>query len=206
MESIISLVIGTILVFLLIFQIIQKKIGKIPVIALDSNVLIGWFLYRHPEYTKDISYFDLECAKYDNKVIEWIEKKEVRGFVPREWVRQAAYALEEKYKLPKDIVREFEKEVFSKITTSSKRKSPFDEKMIKSISENFVHRKDQLLVEEALRGYCDAIVTNDKRFVKNPSLLRYIPVLYVEDFVKAVEEGKTTRKQFQKEAEKKSIH
>ncbi len=179
----------------------EEKIGRKPVIALDTNVLINAFLYKHPEYVKESKPLYL---RDDFDVIELVKSGEIIGFTPYSCVKEARNVLANKYRMNRTTIGKFFEEITEAgIKFSLKRYSPFKQEQIDALSRNFVHRKDEHLAREALDKYCDAIVTGDRRFVKIPSLVRYIPVLYTQDFLDAIKHGVHTKEELSKESYKK---
>lgn len=206
--SSISLLTGIGIALPIIYKFVQGAISTATerkrrklVVALDTNVLINAFLYRHPEYTKE----PVGLLKDDYEVLRLVRSGEVVGFVPYGCMEEARNVLYRKYRMHPDMIGEFIQDITNAgVTFSLKRPQRWDEQTIKHISSSrYVHNDDSKLTEYALRNYCDAIITDDHRFVKNSTILHYLPILYTRDFLSAFNSGYRTKKELEKVAYQK---
>jgi rRNA-processing protein FCF1 len=74
-------------------------------------------------------------------------------------------------------------------------------KTLERICEAYVEDDaDKSIIREALRHYCDAFVTSDRKLARNPTIVHYIPLFHTKNFNQTIKEGYRTRKQLEKEA------
>jgi len=175
-----------------------KERRKPPVVALDTNVLVNAFLYKHPEYTKE----PVEHLRDDYEMLKLVRSGEVTGFVPHHCMGEARNVLYSKYRMRPSTVGEFYQDVKNAgVTFSLKRPQRLDERTVQHMSSSqYVHDDDTPITESALRHDCYAIVTDDHRLVKDPAILHYVPILYTRDFIDALDSGDRSRKELEKVA------
>lgn len=176
----------------------ERPVGrKVPFVGLDVNILIEDFLYNNPDYIRGNS--DLQAYAQANRVMALVKNGRIKAFADYDWVENAKEVLGKRYGVRRGELREFANYINGcGVKFYTKRQPVLSKQVIDGISNHSVHKNDAKVIKRSLENHLDALITDDKRIVKNPTVLHYLPVLSSKEFLDSYVGKKRTRKEYER--------